>query len=130
MNRIGFVMLYTPDVPAKIAFYERAFGVTQKFLADSGGYGEVAAGDSSLGFVQEDFMRAAGMEFSPSRRDAPPAGLEIALVTDDVDAAYRRAVDAGCAPLKAPEDKPWGQRVGVVRDDDGVLVEICTPWST
>jgi len=27
-----------------------------------------------------------------------------------------RTVDAGCAPLAAPQDKPHGQRVGYVRD--------------
>jgi hypothetical protein len=31
--------------------------------------------------------------------------------------------------VSPPEKKPWGQTVSYVRDDDGVLVEICTPWS-
>jgi Glyoxalase/Bleomycin resistance protein/Dioxygenase superfamily len=50
--------------------------------------------------------------------------VEIALVAEDVDAADRIAVDAGCKPLAAPTDKPKGQRVGYVRDPFGMLVEL------
>jgi uncharacterized glyoxalase superfamily protein PhnB len=53
--------------------------------------------------------------------------VEIALVAEDVDAAYRIAVDAGCEPLAAPVDKPQGQRVGWVRDPFGMLLELATP---
>ncbi|MFO0110274.1 MAG: VOC family protein, partial [Alphaproteobacteria bacterium] len=31
------------------------------------------------------------------------------------------------APLKKPEQKPWGQTVAYVRDLNGFLVEICSP---
>jgi uncharacterized glyoxalase superfamily protein PhnB len=53
--------------------------------------------------------------------------VEIALVAEDVDAAYRIAVEAGCEPLATPVDKPQGQRVGYVRDPFGMLVELATP---
>jgi hypothetical protein len=42
--------------------------------------------------------------------------VEIALVAEDVDAAHRIAVDAGCEQLAPPTDKQQGQRVGYVRD--------------
>jgi lactoylglutathione lyase len=113
MNKLGFVLVYTPDVAAKLAFYERAFGAERAFLSEAGTYGQLA-GDVPIGFATV-----------PS----PPAAVEIGFVVDDVDAAYRRAVEAGCAPHAEPADKPWGQRVAYVRDDGGVLVEICTPWS-
>jgi uncharacterized glyoxalase superfamily protein PhnB len=56
-----------------------------------------------------------------------PPNVEIALVADDVEAAYTRALDAGCTSLAAPEDKPQGQRVAFVRDPFGTLVELATP---
>ena len=128
MTRLGFVILYTPDVPAKLAFYERAFGVERKFLSEEQAYGELA-GDVPLAFVQEEFARKQGADFVASRRGERPAAVEIGFVFDDVQAAYDRAVAAGCAALAPPAQKPWGQTVAYVRDDDGVLVELCTPWS-
>jgi hypothetical protein len=37
------------------------------------------------------------------------------------------ALDAGCAPLATPVDKPHGQRVAFLRDPFGTLIEIGTP---
>jgi len=33
----------------------------------------------------------------------------------------------GATPEKAVTEKPWGQRVGYVRDLNGCLVELCSP---
>jgi hypothetical protein len=38
----------------------------------------------------------------PAGSDGPPPNVEIALVAEDVEAAYRIAVDAGCEPLATP----------------------------
>jgi len=53
--------------------------------------------------------------------------MEIALVHADVEAAYTRALEAGCESLAPPQDKPQGQRVAFVRDPFGTLVELATP---
>jgi lactoylglutathione lyase len=113
MTKLGFVLLYTNDVPKKLAFYEKAFGAKRQYLAEQKNYGQLA-GEVPIGFATVE---------------KPPAAVEIGFVTENVDAAFDRAVSAGCAPVSKPEDKPWGQRVAYVKDDDGVLVEICTPWS-
>jgi len=55
------------------------------------------------------------------REHAPPPALAPWLDP------YRRALDAGCATLAAPEDKPHGQRVAYVRDPFGNLIELATP---
>jgi len=60
-------------------------------------------------------------------QSAAPLGMEIGFTTDDVAAAYARAVKAGAVALKAPVTKPWGQTVAYVRCPDGSLVELCTP---
>ena len=57
----------------------------------------------------------------------PPAGAEIAFVTEDVQASYDKAIAAGAIAYKKPEPKPWGQLVAYVRDLNGFLVEICSP---
>ncbi|AUX45583.1 glyoxalase [Sorangium cellulosum] len=128
-TRFGGAIVYVPDAVATAAFYERAFGIERKFVSDGNDYCELQ-GDLPLGFVQEDFAQKSLPEFARNRPRAPAAGFEIALVSEDVDAAYKRAVAAGAAPVLEPQNKPWGQRVSYVRDLNGVLVEICSPWST
>jgi uncharacterized glyoxalase superfamily protein PhnB len=59
--------------------------------------------------------------------DGQPPNVEIALVAEDVEGAYRQALEAGCASLAEPRDKPQGQRVAYVRDPFGTLVELATP---
>jgi len=129
MTRLGFCLLYTPDVTAKIAFYERAFGMERKFIADGATFGELA-GDAPLCFADEKLAAQHVGEIATARPGAAPAAVEVGFIVDDVEAAYARAVEAGAVAHRPPEKKPWGQTVAYVRDLDGVLVELCTAWST
>lgn len=36
----------------------------------------------------------------------------------------QRAVEEGAIPVSAPEKKEWGQKVGYVRDRDGIVVRM------
>jgi len=53
--------------------------------------------------------------------------MEIALITDEIETAHKKAVAAGAIEIAAPKAKPWGQIVSYVRCPDGTLVELCTP---
>ena len=126
--RFGYTIVYVEDVAAAIAFYERAFGLTRRFIAEDGTYGELETGATTLSFAQH----ALPSGFIPDgyrRNDPtqPPAGIEIGFVTDDVAAAWDAALAAGATALVPPQTKPWGQTVAYVRDPEGMLVEICTP---
>jgi len=68
-----------------------------------------------------------GLAIRPNSQRDLPAGFEICLVTEAPELAYEQAVDAGALAVKAVEEKPWGQRVGYLRDLNGCLVEICSP---
>ena len=125
--KLGYVLVYVPDVEEAVRFYEKAFGLTRRFVHESG-YGELDTGGTALGFVSEALAASNGTSFRKNRaKDAKAAGVEIAFVTDDPKAAYARAVKAGAARVSAPKKKPWGQVVAYVRDLNGVLVEICSP---
>ncbi|MCO5167280.1 MAG: VOC family protein [Planctomycetes bacterium] len=126
--RLGWTILYVRDVARAVEFYERAFGLTRRFLHPGGGYAELETGATALAFVSHAQARESlGGEFVPSDPGRPPLGFEVAFVTADVQAAYELAVAAGAAPALAPTAKPWGQVVSYVRDPDGVLVELASP---
>jgi lactoylglutathione lyase len=124
--KLGYCILYVPDVSAALAFYERAFGFTRKFLHESNTYGELETGQTRLSFAAESLAETHG-DFRPSRLAEKPCAMELALVTDDVTTAVERAVAAGAKLHANAEVKPWGQTVAYVRDPNGFLIELCTP---
>jgi catechol 2,3-dioxygenase-like lactoylglutathione lyase family enzyme len=124
--KFGYTILYVPDVAATVAFYETAFGLTRRFIHEGGDYAEMDTGATTLAFAGEAFV-ATSFAFQPNRPSTPPAGSEVAFVTDDVAAAFTRALGAGAVAAVPPAAKPWGQVVSHVRDLNGFLVEICSP---
>lgn len=125
--KLGYTILYVPDVMAAVEFYERAFGIKRRFVHDSGQYAEMETGDTALGFASEALAGANGVAIRPNSPRDVAAGIEICLVTDTPEAAYDHAVASGAAPVKSVETKPWGQKVSYVRDLNGCLVEVCSP---
>lgn len=126
--KLGYTIIYVPDVTASLAFFELAFDLKRKFLHESGTYGELDTGETTLSFAAHalgDMNFAGGHVHADT--STQPLGFEIALVTDDVPAAHARAIAAGAREMAAPLQKPWGQVVSYVRCPDGTLVELCTP---
>ena len=52
--KLGYTILYVPDVSQSLAFYEQAFGLAQRFLHESGAYGELETGATVLAFAALD----------------------------------------------------------------------------
>ena len=126
--KLGYTIVYVPDVAASLEFCERAFGLPRRFLHESGGYGELETGATTRSFAAHEVgeMNFPGGHVE-AHASARPLGMEVAFVTDDVPAAHAKAVAAGGKELAAPNEKPWGQVVSYVRCPDGLLVELCTP---
>lgn len=123
-----YTIVYVPDVAASLDFFERAFGLSRRFLHESGTYGELETGATTLSFAAHEIARDnLGQDYVAADRSERPLGVEIGLTTTDVGSACHRAVSAGATLLKAPATKPWGQVVAYVRCPDGTLVELCTP---
>ena len=125
--KLGYTIAYVADVAASLSFFEAAFGLQRRFLHESGDYGELETGATTLAFASLELgeMNFAGGVLAASESDRP-LGMEIGLVTEDVPAAHARALAAGAVELKAPHVKPWGQTVSWVRCPAGILVELCT----
>lgn len=125
--QLAYTILYVDDVRRSVAFYERAFGLSPRFVHDSGDYGEMETGSTALAFSSRALMRQLGKHPQQARSDAPC--FEVAFTTADVSQALERAVSAGAILVQSPQQMPWGQTLAYVADLDGFLVEICTPVS-
>lgn len=125
----AYTIVYVADVRAAVGFYERAFGFAPRFVAEDGEYGELETGATTLSFASAGMAAANGTAIELPDPARPAPGIEIAFATDDVVAAWERALAAGAVAVVEPAAKPWGQTVAYVRDPFGVLVEICTPMA-
>jgi len=123
--QFGYTILYVPDVPATLKFYEAAFGLSTRFLHEGGDYGELETGSTALAFSAHGLMQQLGK--NPHAANAHAPSFEIALCTPDVPLALERAIAAGAKPMRAAEVMPWGQTIAYVADINGFLVELCTP---
>lgn len=124
--RLGYVIIYVPNLEETVTFYEKAFGVSRRFMHASG-YAEMETGATALGFASEKLAATNGVVTRQNRQNADAAGAEIAFISDDDQTAFANAVAAGALAYKQPQKKPWGQVVAYVRDNNGFLVEICSP---
>lgn len=126
--KFGYTIVYVSDVSATLDFFGRAFGLSTRFLHETGDYGELETGNTTLAFAS--FALAEGnfpggcLQANPQD---PPFPMELAFVTDDVPAAVAKAVAAGAVIAADAKTKPWGQVVAYVRTPDGTLVELCSP---
>jgi len=126
--KLGYTIVYVPDVNASVAFFEAAFGLSRRFVVETADYGELDTGTTTLSFASHALGDTNFPGGHVAAHDSPkPLGFELALVTEDVAAAHARALAAGASELSPPTHRPWGQTVSYVRCPDGILVELCTP---
>ncbi len=127
MVKFGYTINYVSDVDATLSFFENAFGMKRRFITDEKDYGELDTGETVLAFASHELGQTnfSGGYVSTTESDKP-LGIEIALVTDDVNLVHASAIKHGATELKAPEQKPWGQIVSYVRCPSGILLELCT----
>lgn len=125
--QLGYVIVYTSAVEASVAFYEAAFGLTRRFVHESGQYAEMETGSTVLAFADDELGQSNVSAYRKNVRGQEPAGIELVLVTPALRDAYERAIGAGATSVAEPQTKPWGQDVAYVLDNNGVLVELATP---
>jgi PhnB protein len=101
-----------------IDFYKRAFGAVELMrMPGSGGklmHAEIRIGDSVL-MLSDEFPDMGGK--SPQALGGSPVYLFVYV--DDVDAVFKRAVDAGAQVRMPLADMFWGDRFGRVVDPFG-----------
>jgi uncharacterized glyoxalase superfamily protein PhnB len=99
-------------------FWTRAFGAVEVVrMPGPGGsvmHAEVRIGDSML-MLSDEFPDWG--QLGPVSRGG--ATSSIMLYVEDCDAAFRRAVEAGCTATMPPTDEFWGDRFAKVTDPFG-----------
>jgi len=129
--KYAYTILYVNSVTETIRFYENAFGFSQKFITPEKDYGELISGETTIAFASNALGNSnfkSGFErLSPSRK---PVGVELAFTTETIESDFQKAIDAGATEFEPLTEKPWGQKVGYLRDNNGFLIEICTPIKT
>lgn len=128
--KFGYTICYVEHVDCELSFFQQAFGFHQRFLHESGDYGELNTGDTVLAFAQQALALshfAGGV--LPISNSNPPQATEVVLVTTQLLETHQHALACGAIELSPPTQKPWGQSVSYVRSPQGVLIELCTPIS-
>lgn len=126
MVKFSYTILYVKNVPQSVAFYEKAFGLKQRFIDETEQYAEMETEGTTLAFASTELAKSnLPQGFQENSRASLPAGIEVGFVADDVPGVFASAVEAGAVAVVEPKVKPWGQTVGYVRDLDGILIEIC-----
>jgi PhnB protein len=117
--------LAVDDATAAIDFYKRAFGAKERLRMDAPGgkigHAELEIGDSLL-MLSDPF---------PQAQTKPPKELGgctggVFMYVEDVDKAYKKALDEGATTAMEPEDMFWGDRFGSVIDPFGHHWSIAT----
>lgn len=125
--RFGYTIIYVDDVQASLAFWEKAFGLERRFIDGAGVYAELNGKPGCIAFAAHSLMAALlPAECVTATRASRYHGFEIGLFTDDVPAAYAKAVANGAVGLTPPRSTPWGQTISYVSCPDGTLVELCS----
>src|SRR5260221_13747866 len=95
---------------ALVEFLMQAFGAT----------GELQTERPSVMRIGDSLV----MVSSVGPREAMPSFLYVYV--DDIDATYKRALEAGAVSLEEPLDTPYGDRRGMVQDPCGNVWQVAT----
>ncbi len=115
-----FVVVITSGAfDASLAFYRSVIGLELIEEWTDAGHGAVlsAGGPARVELID-----------MPDGARVTTDSLFIGLQVGEIDDLYRRAKAAGHEILREPVDRPWGGRGFVVRDPNGVALNIYTAY--
>lgn len=129
------LVVQAPQAADALTFYKRAFGAEEvsrslhaKRKAEQEQplllHAHLKFGTAEI-MICDDSDETGPNVKSPAFLKGTTAILHVA--TDDVDAAYAKAVEAGAKPLEEVADQPWGIRYGKVLDPFGFVWSFGAP---
>jgi PhnB protein len=118
------VILTVDNAARAIDFYKQAFGaeeISRLPMGDKIGHAEIQIGDTRI-MLNDEFPERDNL--GPKSRGGTTFGLIV--YTDDVDSAFKRAIDAGGKQTMPVENQFWGDRMGGLTDPFGHKWSIAT----
>ena len=126
--KYAYTIFYVREVSETVNFYEKAFGLKRKFVTPENDYAELNSGETTIAFASVELGNSnLKNDFIKSSLSERPFGMELAFTTEMIEEDFEIAIKAGAIVIQGITEKPWGQKVGYVRDINGFLIEICTP---
>ncbi|WP_107038754.1 VOC family protein [Brumimicrobium mesophilum] len=126
--KYAYTITYVQNVAETVEFYEKAFGFKRKFITPENDYGELITGETTISFASVELgnsnLKSGFKHISKSEK---PFGVEMAFTSEDIETDFQQAIEAGATQYESLTEKPWGQKVGYVLDNNGFLIEICSP---
>lgn len=117
--------LVVKDAKKAMEFYKAAFGAEGDMCLEAPDgsvmYGEIRIGNSTVMLSEEN--PAWGMKSAETLGDSP---VSLHIYTEDCDATFKQAIDAGCTEVSPMMDAFWGDRYGKVMDPFGFQWGIAT----
>ena len=117
--------LFVEDMAKMIRFYKDVLGFEIKETENSSNVYLVKDGTLFLLYGRNDFEKMTNRKYEYIK--GLNGHFELALYVDtfeEVDTAFKKAVENGATPVLEPELEPWGQRTCYIADPEGNLIEI------
>lgn len=111
------------DLQKSKEFYVELLGFNVKY--DSDWYVQLCSPEDSeieYGIIQRSH------DLVPREYQKFPTGMYVTFVVSDIDALYQKALNMGLPILQEPRNEFYGQRRFLVKDPNGCLIDICSPW--
>jgi len=111
------VILTVDDAARAIDFYKEAFGaqeISRLPMGDKIGHAELQIGDTRI-MLNDEFPERGNL--GPKARGG--TSTSFVFYVDDVDNAFKKAIDAGGTQTMEVEDQFWGDRMGSLTDPFG-----------
>jgi len=113
------VSLTVDDVAASSAFFRKHLGFHEAMAAD--GFASLRRDDAGVHVV---LLRRGIEVLPPELRDQRAAGVIVAFVVADLAGEERRLRAEGVTITMPLREEPWGERLFMITDPNGVVIEL------
>lgn len=122
--KLTYAILYVNNVTDSVAFYQKAFGIKNRFIHESGDYAEMDTGEVTLAFCAHNLAKDIVRQSYVKTSQGQLIGSQISFEPHNLKEAYKTALENGAKSITPPEVKPWGWESAILMDLDGHIVEI------